>query len=252
MTSESYDTDFPPLQPYHPPNFYIDISSTQYDTDFPLLPHGKHSPSLLPISIKMLTGDLLMLDIPSTMLNTMLYDIVIDHLLPSCGPLDVSDLMLYRMNGNLIMYDPFVLCPAYNDVFMALIEPFPFSIQIIKLGDKQDHGNQWYLHGKVWIAHGENTVFEKEFLYLPRTDRCWPMSEVRDEAEQRIQIREASFGTKHQDLISEWVDRISYLSVHTYLRRKRLFNTYDDVWYNQFVKVNQNDTRYRTNQCIIS
>jgi hypothetical protein len=113
-------------------SFQISTSSN-YDSEFSFLSKFK-TPPKIPISIKLLSGDLIHLELaPHTTLFDF-YEIVYKHLsgLPEYHSIRYTDIILYRTvdeeNTELLEHISKVLSPTIDEIFHLFIEPFPFSI----------------------------------------------------------------------------------------------------------------------------
>jgi hypothetical protein len=164
-------------------SFSIITTSSNYNLEFPVLPKSK-SPSTVPIYIKLLSGDLIHLQVTRNISQYDFYEIVYRHLsgLPEYHSIQLINLILYRTfddgkDNQLLEHISLLLCPKNDEIFPLFIEPFPFYLDFcnedIRLTD--DSINTYvvinlHIRDKT-KSYLEDKIFSQDYLL-----RC-PMSQ---------------------------------------------------------------------------
>ena len=171
-------------------------TSSKYDFEFPFLSKFK-TPSNIPISIKLISGDLIHLELaPNTTLFDF-YEIVYKHLsgLPEYSSVKYTDLILYRTidqeQTEILEHISKVLSPKNDEMFLLFIEPFPFSIYFCNesIHLKDDSSNEYVvislsIEDKM-KSYPENKILGQDYLLHRPTSkgdlfipRIWSMEHI--------------------------------------------------------------------------
>jgi hypothetical protein len=117
-------------------SFSVNSSSPNYNLDFPRLPR-KNTRSTVPIMIKMLSGDLICIEITRNTTCTNLYDFIYQYLrgFEEFQSLKFIDLMLYRegdeeKDNKLLEHNSLLVCPKKDELFLLYIESYYFNVNL--------------------------------------------------------------------------------------------------------------------------
>lgn len=142
------------------------------------------TPPKIPISIKLLSGDLIPLELTQNTTLFDFYEIVYKHLssLPEYSSVQYTDLILYRTiddeQNEILEHISKVLSPINNEIFSLLINPFPFSIYLCDENIRlTDNNNNQYVVINLSIedntqSYPDNKIFNQDFILHRPTSKC--------------------------------------------------------------------------------
>jgi hypothetical protein len=157
-------------------------TSSNYDFRFPFLSKFK-TPPKIPISIKLLSGDLIHLEITQNTTLFDFYEIVYKHLsdLPEYSSVQYTDLILYRTideeQTEILEHISKVLSPNNGEIFLLLINPFPFSIYFCNESIRlTDNSSNEYVVISLSIedktkSYPENKILGQDYLLRRPTSK---------------------------------------------------------------------------------
>lgn len=139
--------------------------------------------SKIPISIKLLSGDLIHLEITQNTTLFDLYEIVYTHLsgLPEYSSVQYNDLILYRTideeQTEILEHNSKVLSPNNDEIFLLFINPFPFSIYFCSENIRlTDNSSNEYVVISLSIedkrkSYPENKILGQDYLLRRPTSK---------------------------------------------------------------------------------
>jgi len=228
-------------------------SAVTYRKSTRISPNKESWAPMISVVIKMLSGDLIPLEIPVDTTQLQFYKIVNDRY----SSYHLAELLLYRMSeieDNLILVQTdHPLQPQEGDVFCLFIEPFPFSIYSTTECVASDRNQTYYFIAEITIDgddESKSSLYEERLLirtpqhqgdlFIPEIYHMKDIQIIRTEYREygciKFDIENPTYNLAFSDitlLVRSFISQNEYFSIHTdartHLMYQRLIKEWDEL-----------------------